>query len=299
VKTIALLAALGSAALIAQNPLPEGMRSAVERMERYRITPNITYLTANGFDAKLDVYQLHGTAKPNATLIYIHGGGWQGGPSKDHYSHWFLPFLHMGWNVVNVEYRPSSVSLAPAAVEDCLCALRWVYRNARQYNIDTSRLVTMGHSAGGHLALTTGMTPAAAELDRQCPGTEDLKVAAIVNWNGITDVGDLLDGVNQKPYAVKWLSSLSNRKDVARRVSPLTYVREGLPAVISIHGDADPTVPYAHAVQLHDALNKARVSNELVTVKGGKHGSFGVQATQNAYAAIVDFLAKLGLRPTD
>jgi acetyl esterase/lipase len=299
VKTIALLAALAAASVFAQNPLPEGMRSAVERMERYRITPNITYLTANGFDAKLDVYQLHGTAKPNATLIYIHGGGWQGGPSKDHYSHWFLPFLHMGWNVVNVEYRPSSVSLAPAAVEDCLCALRWVYRNARQYNIDTSRLVTMGHSAGGHLALTTGMTPAAAELDRQCPGTEDLKVAAIVNWYGITDVGDLLDGVNQKPYAVKWLSSLSNRKDVARRVSPLTYVREGLPAVISIHGDADPTVPYAHAVQLHDALNKARVSNELVTVKGGKHGSFGVQATQNAYAAIVDFLAKLGLRPTD
>lgn len=71
-------------------------------MERYRIVPNITYLTANGFDAKLDVYRFQ-TPAPNATLIYIHGGGWQGGPSKEHYAHWFLPFLHLGWNVVNVE----------------------------------------------------------------------------------------------------------------------------------------------------------------------------------------------------
>ena len=32
----------------------------------------------------------------------------------------------MGWNVVNVEYRLARVSQAPAAVEDCLCALRWI-----------------------------------------------------------------------------------------------------------------------------------------------------------------------------
>ena len=48
--------------------------------------------------------------------------------------------------------------------------------------------------AGGHLALTTGMLPASAGLDRLCPGPDNLKVAAIVNWFGITDVADLLDG---------------------------------------------------------------------------------------------------------
>jgi acetyl esterase/lipase len=157
----------------------------------------------------------------------------------------------------------------------------------------------MGHSAGGHLALTTGMTPASAELDRQCPGPEDLKVAAIVNWYGITDVADIIDGPNTKTYAVKWLSSLPNRREVAKRVSPLTYLRAGLPPTITIHGDADPTVPYAHATQLHDGLNKAKVSNELVTVKGGKHGTFGVKPTQDAYSAILDFLSKLNLRATE
>lgn len=291
-KTLFLV--LVAATLAAQSPIP----AAVERMERYRITPNITYLTASGYDNKLDVYQFQ-TPTPNATLIYIHGGGWAGGPSKEQYQHWFLPFLHMGWNVVNVEYRSSAIALAPAAVEDCLCALRWVYKNAKQYNIDTTRLVTMGHSAGGHLALTTGMIPASAELDRQCPGPEDLKVAAIVNWYGITDVADVIDGPNTKTYAVKWLSSLPNRREVAKRVSPLTYLRAGLPPIITIHGDADPTVPYAHATQLHDGLNKAKVSNELVTVKGGKHGSFGVKPTQDAYAAILEFLSKLNLRATE
>jgi len=295
-KTILFLLTAGLAA--AQPALPPAISAAVERMERYKITPNITYLTASGYEAKLDIYQFQ-TPTPNATLIYIHGGGWAGGPSKEQYAHWFLPFLHMGWNVVNVEYRSSAVSLAPGAVEDCLCALRWVYKNARQYNFDTTRLVTTGHSAGGHLALTTGMIPASAELDRQCPGPEELRVAAIVNWFGITDVADVIDGQNQKAYAVRWFASMPNRREVAKRVSPLSYIRTGQPPVITIHGDADPTVPYAHAVQLHEGLDKAKVSNELVTVKGGKHGGFGVKPTQDAYATIIEFLSKLNLRATE
>jgi acetyl esterase/lipase len=297
-KSFLCVLVLAAAVAAGQPASPAAISAAVERMERYRITPNITYQTSSGYDNKLDVYQFR-TPAPNATLVYIHGGGWAGGPSKEQYQHWFLPFLHMGWNVVNVEYRSSAIALAPAAVEDCLCALRWVYKNAKQYNIDTTRLVTMGHSAGGHLALTTGMVPASAELDRQCPGPEDLKVAAIVNWYGITDVGDLLDGANRKAYAVKWFAAMPNRREVAQRVSPLTYVRAGMPPVITIHGDADPTVPYAHAVRLHEALNQAKVSNELVTVKGGKHGGFGVQPTQDAYVSILDFLGKLNLRATE
>jgi len=296
-KSFLYLAAVGLG-LAAQPALPPSIHDAVGRTERYKITPNITYLTANGYEAKLDVYQYQ-TGAPNATLIYIHGGGWAGGPSKEQYAHWFLPFLHMGWNVVNVEYRSSAIALAPAAVEDCLCALRWVYKNAKQYSFDTSRLVTTGHSAGGHLALTTGMVPASAELDRQCPGPEQLRVAAIINWFGITDVADVIDGPNTKSYAVRWFAAMPGRREVARRVSPLTYVRSGLPPIITVHGDADPTVPYAHAVQLHEALNTAKVSNELITIKGGKHGFFGVQATQDAYASIVEFLGKLNLRATE
>ena len=261
---------------------------------RYRIVPNVTYITANNFDAKLDIYTPQGVAAPVPTLIYIHGGGWVGGNKEGAILN-ILPYLEMGWAVVNVQYRLARISLAPAAVEDCRCALRWVIRNAKEYNFDVNKLVVSGHSAGGHLSLTTGMLPASAGLDRECYGTEDLKVAAIINWFGITDVNDLLEGPNLKSYAVQWLSSLPNREDVAKRVSPIHYVRAGLPPILTIHGDADPTVPYAHGVKLHEALTKAGVPNQLLTIPGGKHGGFTKQESLKIFAAIQEFLKKQGI----
>ena len=78
-----------------------------------------------------------------------------------------------------------------------------------------NRLVVTGDSAGGHLALTTGMIPESEGLDRECPGVPLPKVAAIVDWYGITDVNDLLDGANRRNYAVQWLGSSPNRGDIA------------------------------------------------------------------------------------
>jgi acetyl esterase/lipase len=269
----------------------DALTKSIHILDNYRVVPNITYLTTNNWDAKLDVYQARGTTTPNQTLVYVHGGGWTGG-TKESSALTFLPFLEMGWNVVNVEYRLAKISQAPAAVEDCLCALRWVYQKAKDYNIDTARLVTMGNSAGGHLALMMGMVPASAGLDRQCPGTEELKVAAVINWYGITDVNDLLAGPNMKTYAVTWLGSMTNRDEVARRVSPLTYVRTGIAPIITIQGDADPTVPYTHGIRLQQALDKAGVPNQHVTIPGGKHGGFTDAEMAKAYAAILSFLEK-------
>jgi acetyl esterase/lipase len=257
----------------------------------YRIVPNVTYLTASNWDAKLDLYVTRTPDKPLPTLIWIHGGGWTGGTKE---ATGIPSYLEMGLNVVSVEYRLARIAPAPAAVEDCRCALRFVIQHAREYGIDVNRLVVAGGSAGGHLALTTGFLPASAGLDRQCPGPDNLKVAAIVNWFGISDVNELLDGPNMKAYAVTWLGSAPDREQIATRVSPLTYVRAGLPPVLTIHGDADPTVPYTQSVRLHKALTDAGVPNELMTMAGGKHGFDCCNLTQrvNAYAKIRDFLVQ-------
>lgn len=292
-RFFAILLCLACLPLAAQ--LSERAAWAAWVSSEFRSVPNITYLTANNYEAKLDVYTPRNATGPVPVLMYIHGGGWVGGTKESSFLV-TLPYLEMGWAVVNVEYRLGRVSLAPAAVEDCRCALRWIYRNVKNYNFDTSRIVVTGHSAGGHLSLTTGMLPASAGLERQCPGDEDLKVAAIVNWFGITDVVDILDGPNMKTYAVAWLGSMTNREEIARRVSPLSYVRAGLPPVITIHGDADPVVPYSHGVRLRDALTKAGIANQLVTVPGGKHGGFTKEETLKAYEAIRAFLEKNKLR---
>lgn len=263
--------------------------------QAYQVTPDITYLTANNVELKLDVFRPRPNAGAVPVVVYIHGGGWVNG-SRTGAVLQTLPYLEMGFAVVNVQYRLARISQAPAAVEDCRCALRWVHANAKQYGFDTSKIVITGHSAGGHLSLTTGMLPASAGLDRQCNGTQDVPVAAIVNWYGITDVADLLEGANQKGYAVTWLGSQPDRQEIARRLSPLTYVRPGLPPILTIHGDADPTVPYTHAVRLDEALKKAGVRHQLLTIPGGKHGGFTVEENRKAYETIRAFLASLGIR---
>ena len=288
----ALALIMTGASAAAQSPTPSSTWTALVA-NGTRVENNITYLRASNWDAKLDVYAPR-TPGPHPTVVHIHGGGWVGG-SRESVLLRALPYLEMGLAVVNVSYRLGQVAPAPAAVEDCLCALRWVIRNAKEYNFDTSRIVVMGYSAGGHLALTTGMLPASVGMDRQCPGTEPLTVAAVVNWYGITDVVDLLDGPNTRSYAVQWLGAQPDRVAIARRVSPLTYVRRELPPILTIHGDADPTVPYAHGTKLHTALQQAGAASELVTVPKGLHGNFPPADQLRALDAVRAFLTKRGV----
>jgi acetyl esterase/lipase len=294
-------------------PLLVGAQSAdsnrdfVHVANNYQLVSNLTYRTVSNWDAKLDIYQPRGLKGPNPTLMFFHGGGWTNG-NKEGAAFSLLPFLQMGWSVVNVEYRLTSVALAPAAVEDARCALRWVYRNAKQYNFDTTKIVTTGQSAGGHLALMTGVAPRSAGFDNTCPGdraggasssspsnTDELKVAAIVDWYGIADVNELLSGSNVRSWAVAWLGALPYRDELAKQLSPLTYVRAGIPPIISVHGDADPTVPYTQKQRLHQALDKAGLAHELVTIPNGKHGGFTDQDNLKAYSSIRAFLSRYGL----
>jgi len=288
---------------ISRAQLSEGERAAISIEHGYEITPNITYFVGNNFEAKLDVYRPKEAKSPTPVVLLIHGGGWVAG-EKEHNALEGVPYMEMGFAVVNVEYRLAKVSLAPAAVEDCLCALHWVARNAKQYNFDLTKIITSGGSSGGHLALTTGMIPSSSGLDAECAFHDDWsnakadplpKVAAIINWYGITDVAGMLQGPNMRSYAVSWFGSLPNREEIARQVSPLTYVRAGLPPIITIHGDADPVVPYSDAVRLHEALDKAGVRNQLVTIPGGGHGGFPADQKMRAFEAIKAFLAGAGI----
>lgn len=255
----------------------------------YSISPDVTYGTFNNIPVHLDVWKNTEAKTPAPTLMYIHGGGWVIG-DKTGADTLILPYLQLGWNVVNVEYRMAGASLAPAAVQDARCALRWIERNASTYNIDTTRIVASGHSAGGHLALMMGMLPEDTDLDSACPGSEPMKIAAVVNWYGITDVKDILDGPDKQTYAAMWIGVQPFKDELATHLSPLTYIRPDLPPIITIHGDHDPTVAYSQAVRLRDALTKAGDKNELVTIPHGVHGSFSDDATLDAYTHIWDFL---------
>lgn len=290
---VAVLLSVASSLLYAQEPDPVATW-AITAVTEYKEFPNIVYGKANNVDLKLDVTMTGPKDQPRPTLIYIHGGGWVSF-TKDDFRLWMLPMLTQGMNLVNVDYRLASVSLAPAAVEDCRCALRWVYQHAKDYGFDTNKIVVEGHSAGGHLALMTGMLSPQAGFDNDCPGKEDLKVAAIVNYFGITDVADVLEGPHQQTYAMAWFDSLPDRLDLARKLSPLTYVHAGQPPVITLQGDKDTTVPYEQGVRLHEALDRAGVPNQLVTIPGGRHGGWNRAENLRGQQAIVQFLHEHGV----
>lgn len=298
---VALMASLLVPALPALAQLSDTAAWATHAQNKYQVVPNVTYLTATGFDAKLDVYRRRDVTTPQPTLVFYHGGGWIGGTKESSFMS-VMPWLELGWNVVNVEYRMARVAEAPAAVEDALCALRHITAQAKTYNIDTSKIVVAGESAGGHLALMAGMTPESAGFTSICAGggfqsneAAVPKVAAVINWYGITDVADMLDGPNARSYAVQWVGSGKDRVDVAKSVSPLTYVRGGLPPILSIQGDADPIVPYSQNTRLRDALQKAGITHELVTVPGGGHGNFKPEERTMIYTKVREFLTKNGL----
>jgi acetyl esterase/lipase len=270
----------------------------------YDVLENITYRHANNTDVKLDLYIPHD--RPNAipVVMFIHGGGWVAG-TKEGWSLGLVPYLQMGFAAVNVEYRLAANSVAPAAVEDCRCALHWVMNNAAQYNFDVNRIVVTGGSAGGHLALTTGLLTPEAGFDRGCTPPDTMrwdkadntvpKVAAVVNWFGITDVADLFSGVNAKGYAIEWFGSLPDRDQLARRISPVYLIRKDSPPVLTIHGDKDKLVPYTQAQKLHEALNREGVRNQLVTIPNGGHGDFSRDEVRRAMAAIRAFLRTSGI----
>jgi acetyl esterase/lipase len=283
-------------AAIAQTPPTDGAIWSQDATNYYVVMSDQTYVTVGGIILKLDVWQNQESKKALPTVMYIHGGGFEFGDRMGAVPYLF-PYLNKGWNVVNVEYRLSGQALAPAAVKDVRCALRWVYRNADKLNIDTDRVVITGHSAGGHLALMTGMLTAQDGFDDNCPASaaeKPLKVAAIVNWFGPSDFGALLQGAPLlRAHAVKWLGGQPDSVALIPRVSPITYVRPGLPPVITVHGDADPAAPYESAVRFHAALEKAGVVNQLVTIPGGMHGfhAFEDAPTRDAYAKIFQFLS--------
>ncbi len=279
---------------------PDALRGAVLINHAYDVNSNITYGVANNFELKLDVYHSREAKSPTPVVVMIHGGGWLVS-NKDDYVLTAGPYLTMGFAVVNVEYRPGKISLAPASVEDCACALRWVARHAKDYNFDLNKIILTGPSAGGHLALMTGMAPASAGFASECafqdePNAPAPKVAAIINLFGITDVVDLLQGPNLRTYAVSWIGTAPGREDLARRISPLTYVRPGLPAILTIHGDADKVVPYSHAVRLHEALTRAGVRNQLLTIPGAGHGWLTAEQDLLAFETTRAFLESLGIR---
>jgi acetyl esterase/lipase len=110
---------------------------------------------------KLDVYAppSHGANRP--LLVYVHGGGFQGG-NKETLAPDAVAYARMGYVVASINYRltpgnDSNAGLRLLAItqasEDLQNAVRYLKTNAARWQIDTSRIAYLGMSAGGAMSL--------------------------------------------------------------------------------------------------------------------------------------------------
>src|SRR5688572_22791858 len=100
---VPVLAALAAVLLpgIAAAQLSNQAAWAAYAPNQYQVTPDITYLTSEGFESRLDLYVPRNATAATPVLMYFHGGFWVRG-SKDASMLNVLPYLEMGWAVVNV-----------------------------------------------------------------------------------------------------------------------------------------------------------------------------------------------------
>jgi acetyl esterase/lipase len=267
---------------------------AVELPEGFTSQLNVVYTKLGDWEGKMDLYLPPKTNAATPVLINIHGGGWNHGVKESQTG--FSTFFKNGFAVANIEYRLTGRATAPAAVEDTRCALIYIIRNAKQLNVDVNRIVIMGSSSGAHLALMGGMLGNDHRFDNDCHGTENIKIAAIIDKYGITDVWDWAYGPNiTSKSATNWLGDKAKDKEFAASVSPVTYISKNTPPVFIVHGDADPTVPYQQSVDLNKKLTDAGVKTKFITVPGGHHGKFDKEKNSEINKEIISFLKETGV----
>ncbi|RKR80762.1 acetyl esterase/lipase [Mucilaginibacter gracilis] len=255
---------------------------------------DVVYTKVGDWDGRMDIYTPPKVSKPTPVIINIHGGGWNHGTKEEQGG--FGPFFKAGYAVANIEYRLVQVAKAPGCIEDTRCALIYLIKNAKALNIDIKKIVIMGSSAGGHLALMGGLLENDNRFDTNCPGTERIKVAAIIDKFGITDVWNWGYGlVIHSKSATNWLGTHATDKEFAMTVSPIAYVKKSSPPVFIVHGNADTTVPYQQSVDLHQKLLDTGIKTEFITVDGGKHGNFTPEKTKEINDAILTFLKEVGI----
>ncbi|MEE4299083.1 MAG: alpha/beta hydrolase [Pseudomonadales bacterium] len=215
-------------------------------------------------DVQRREFWLHEAGAARPLVVLVHGGCWLDAYGVEHARALAAALRDAGHVVMAPEYRRLGDAGGgwPASFRDVLAAFAGLAGREAELGFDPARVAVVGHSAGGHLALLTGLELAAAE---------GFSPALVVGLAAITDpVAYALGDGSCNVATPRFFGGMPDEAPGAYgHGSPLQRLRGGAltPPVILVQGDADTIVPPAQA----SALAEASADVELELVIGAQH----------------------------
>jgi arylformamidase len=219
---------------------------------------------------KLDVYQPETVPLEGApVLLFMHGGYWSHG-YKDWLGFMAPAFVSLPALFISVDYRLAPAAPYPAALDDCLDALAWVFNHASAYGGDPQQLFVGGHSAGGHLAALMALQPARLVAH----GLPADVIKACFPVSGVYDINHALPQDRLQaflPDLKKWAEA-----------SPIRHISGNqVPFLLAI-GERDFPVLYQQAYAMEAALSRESAAAELLEIADADHFQINQQSCDSS-----------------
>ncbi len=190
-----------------------------------------------------DLYLPENIKKPFAVIVLMHGGCWRAAHSLLQLGELCKALNALGYAVWNLEYRRLGNGGGwPTTFEDVAKGTDYLRNISEEYTLDLTNVITMGHSAGGHLALWLAarpQLPKESKLYTQDP----LEVSAIISLAGIPDlVSAAAQNICRGACEELMGGSSDEYPQRYKQGSPHHLSLAGIPQ-IHLLGELDPIVP--------------------------------------------------------
>jgi acetyl esterase/lipase len=276
-------------------------------LERPRPEPSATIAYGDDQMQKVDLWLPAGPG-PHSTVLMVHGGCWQTEIADRRIMSWIADDLRKrGIAVWNIDYR--GVDRAgggyPGTFADAAAAADALRGAAAQYRLDTGRVVAIGHSAGGHLALWLAARRSAKArnpgplIPRGSPltGGDPLPIHAVVSLGGLPDLelaatppgSGCGTEVIEKLVGPPTMSSRNVYADTSvPRLAPL-----GVPQIL-INGAQDRIIPTSYAEAYAGPMRAAGDKVKVRIVERTGHVELIAPESAAWAAAVEEIEAALG-----
>jgi acetyl esterase/lipase len=246
------------------------------------------YASAGRKPLELDLYRAKSAVGVQPLIIVVYGGSWNGG-SKEQLPAMNRYLARKQYTVAAINYRHAPKQPFPAPVDDVFRAIDFLKAHAAEFQLDPTRIVLIGRSAGGQIALSAAYA------------AREPSIRGVVSFYAPTD---LVLGY-QTPSAVldsnkaleNYLGgSPAQKPEGYAAASPVNHVSASTPPTLLIHGALDPIVWPIHSELLTERLQQAGVKNLYLRLPWATHGcdaNLSGPSGQLSMYAIERFLAPL------